>query len=158
MVERPQPLWNRWRLQEQYLCHGLCQHEHRKGRCQNRKTHILPDPTPNSHPRRGHMDAQDRLWFAEYGANKMAMFDTRTEKFQEWDLPTPYSAPYELSRIKTASLDRRNEQRSNRAHERKNNQSIEYQLPKDTNIRECLSKFDYAGHILDWKQPWRFDC
>jgi len=35
-------------------------------------------PTPNAGPRRGHMDAQDRLWFAEFRANKIAMFDTST--------------------------------------------------------------------------------
>ncbi len=45
--------------------------------------------------RRGRMDAQDRYWFAEYSVDKIAMFDTRTEKLQEWSLRkyfTPYTA------------------------------------------------------------------
>jgi streptogramin lyase len=28
---------------------------------------------------------QDRLWFAEFGAGKVAVFDTRTATFKEWD-------------------------------------------------------------------------
>ena len=32
-------------------------------------------------PRRGMMDAQDRLWFGEYRGDKIGMFDTKTEKF-----------------------------------------------------------------------------
>ena len=31
------------------------------------------------------MDAQDRLWFGEYRGNRIGMFDTKTEKFQEWE-------------------------------------------------------------------------
>ena len=35
--------------------------------------------TPSPALRRGQMDAQDRLWFAEFRGNKIAMFDTKTE-------------------------------------------------------------------------------
>ena len=35
-------------------------------------------PTPGSGPRRGMMDAQDRLWFGENRADRIGMFDTRT--------------------------------------------------------------------------------
>ena len=42
-------------------------------------------------PRR--MDAQDRLWFAEYRGNHIGMLDTKTETFKEWALPTPGPAP-----------------------------------------------------------------
>jgi streptogramin lyase len=42
------------------------------------------------------MDAQDRLWFAEFRANRVAMFDTRTEKFQEWALPTAWTNVYDV--------------------------------------------------------------
>ena len=52
-------------------------------------------PTPNAGPRRGHMDAQDRLWFAEFRGNKIAMFDTKTERFQEWPVPTPWTSVYD---------------------------------------------------------------
>lgn len=54
-------------------------------------------PTPRSSPRRGRMDAQDRFWFAEYTGDKIGMFDTRTEKFQEWAMPRKYTTPYAVS-------------------------------------------------------------
>src|SRR4030095_5601206 len=54
-----------------------------------------PTPTPNAGPRRGHMDAQDRLWFAEFRANKVAVFDTRNETFREWTVPTPWTNVYD---------------------------------------------------------------
>jgi len=52
-------------------------------------------PTANSGPRRGHFDNQDRLWFAENRGQSIGMFDTKTEKFQEWKVPTPYAMPYD---------------------------------------------------------------
>ena len=53
-------------------------------------------PTPNSSPRRSRMDGQDRFWFAEYTGDKIGMFDTRAEKFQEWATPK-YITPYAVS-------------------------------------------------------------
>ena len=49
-------------------------------------------PTALSRNRRGHMDDQDRFWFAEYRGNKIGMFDTKQEKFSEWPLPTIHPA------------------------------------------------------------------
>jgi streptogramin lyase len=54
-------------------------------------------PTPRPSPRRGRMDAQDRFWFAEYTGNKIGMFDTRSETFQEWPMPRKYMTPYAVS-------------------------------------------------------------
>lgn len=54
-------------------------------------------PTRNSLPRRVRMDAQDRLWFAEYSGDQIGMFDTRTEKFQEWPAPHKYTNVYAVS-------------------------------------------------------------
>src|SRR5207245_1016832 len=62
---------------------------------------LFATPTPRSAPRRGMIDAQDRLWFGEYRGNRIAMFDTRTETFQEWPAPTPWSAPYDVACDKT---------------------------------------------------------
>ena len=56
-----------------------------------------PVPTPNSSPRRSRMDAQDRFWFAEYTGDKIGMFDTRAEKFQEWPTLPKYTTPYAVS-------------------------------------------------------------
>jgi streptogramin lyase len=58
---------------------------------------IWPLPTPKSSPRRGRMDAQDRFWFAEYTGDKIGMFDTGTEKFQEWPMLRKYTTPYCVS-------------------------------------------------------------
>ncbi|HEY1982009.1 MAG TPA: carboxypeptidase regulatory-like domain-containing protein, partial [Xanthobacteraceae bacterium] len=52
---------------------------------------IYPTPTEKSRPRRTMLDDQGRLWFAEFAANKLAMFDTKTESFQEWEVPTPHT-------------------------------------------------------------------
>ena len=44
----------------------------------------------NSRPRRGAVDDQNRLWFAEYAGNAVGMFDPKTEQIKEWVLPTPW--------------------------------------------------------------------
>ena len=49
-------------------------------------------------PRRARMDAQDRFWFAEYTGDKIGVFDTRTQEFQEWPLPHQYTTPYTVTR------------------------------------------------------------
>src|SRR5947207_4031706 len=60
-----------------------------------KKVTPYPTPTPNAGPRRGHMDAQDRLWFAEFRGNRIAMFDTKTGTFQEWPVGTPWTNVYD---------------------------------------------------------------
>ena len=59
-------------------------------------------PTPNSHPRRGTVDDQGRLWFAEYFGNAIGMLDPETGKIQEWKVPTPWSSPYDAVRTRMA--------------------------------------------------------
>ena len=58
-------------------------------------------PTDYSRPRRGRMDNQDRLWFAEWRADKVAMFDTKTGEFMEWNVPGKYGSPYDAQVDKT---------------------------------------------------------
>ena len=58
---------------------------------------FLKVPTPDSMPRRGRMDAQDRFWFGEYRGDKIGMLDTRTETFKEWPMPYKYMTPYTAS-------------------------------------------------------------
>ena len=57
---------------------------------------LYQTPTAKSWPRRTMLDDRDRLWFTEFAANKLAMFDTRSEAFREWDVPTPYTYPYDV--------------------------------------------------------------
>jgi virginiamycin B lyase len=92
-------------------------------------------PTPNSNPRRGYMDAQDRLWFTEYRVDKLAMFDTKTERFTEWSAPA-YSWPYDVMPDKNGELwtAGMSDDRVTRV-DPKSGQSTQYQLPSRTNVR-----------------------
>jgi streptogramin lyase len=95
-----------------------------------------PTPTPNAGPRRGHMDAQDRLWFAEFRANKIAMFDTGTEMFREWAVPTPWTNVYDaiFDKAGFAWAGGMNNDHVVRVNTR-TGETVEYLLPRATNIR-----------------------
>ena len=95
-----------------------------------------PTPTPNSGPRRGHMDSQDRLWFAEFRGNKIAMFDTNTGKFREWSVPTPWTNVYDaiLDNMEYAWGGGMNNDHVVRVNT-KTGEIIEYLLPRTTNVR-----------------------
>jgi len=85
------------------------------------------------------MDSQDRLWFGEYKGNRIGMFDTKTEKFQEWEIPTPYSAPYDVTLDKngeawTGSMSSDRVARL----DPKTGKITEYLLPRSTNIRRVF--------------------
>ena len=116
-------------------------------------------PTERSRNRRGIMDAQDRLWFAEYRGNKIGMFDTKEEKFKEWALPTPWTGPYfptvdRNGEIWTGGMTTDRVVRLNP----KTNETVEYFLPKDTNIRRVYrGQHDDAGDVLDRQQSRRLD-
>jgi streptogramin lyase len=96
-------------------------------------------PTERSRNRRGIMDENDRLWFAEYRGNKIGMFDTREESFKEWALPTPWTGPYypvvdKNGEIWTGGMTTDRVVRL----DPKTSQTVEYFLPKDTNIRRVF--------------------
>src|SRR6516162_316439 len=57
----------------------------------------------NSRPRRGRVDAQNRLWFAEYGANAIGFFDPKTAEIKEYRLPSKWGVPYDVIPNKDAS-------------------------------------------------------
>ena len=65
---------------------------------------IWKTPTDLSRPRRGRVDEQNRLWFAEYGGNGIGLFDPKTEEIKEWKLPTPWSAPYDVVSTKQGEV------------------------------------------------------
>jgi len=98
-----------------------------------------PTPTTSSGPRRGRPDSQDRLWFAEFRANKIAVFDIRNSTFREWTVPTPWSGPYDVSVDKNGDAwtggmfsDRVARLNTNTG------QFTEYLLPRSTNIRRTF--------------------
>ncbi|MDB5809064.1 MAG: streptogramin lyase [Betaproteobacteria bacterium] len=100
------------------------------------ETTIYPTPAPRSRPRRTMRDSQGRIWFAEYAANKVAMFDPVKETFKEWDAPTPFTYPYDVY------LDRNGELWAGTMSSDRvlrlapaSGKSIEYLLPRQTNVR-----------------------
>jgi len=93
-------------------------------------------PTPNSGPRRGHFDNQDRLWFAENRGQRIGMFDTKTESFTEWKIPTPFSMPYDAifdnsTYAWTGGMGNDHVSQVNT----KTGEVVDYLLPGKTNIR-----------------------
>jgi virginiamycin B lyase len=96
-------------------------------------------PTPNSHPRRGRVDDQGRLWFAEYFGNAIGMLDPNSGKIEEWKVPTPWSSPYDavLDRNGDAWTGSMNTDRVARL-DVKTGRYTEYPLPRPTNIRRVF--------------------
>ena len=58
---------------------------------------VYPTPTPDSGPRRGEVDAKDRVWFAEYYAGNIANFDRATKQIKEWPMLVPFADPYDVT-------------------------------------------------------------
>jgi virginiamycin B lyase len=93
-------------------------------------------PTANSGPRRGHFDNQDRLWFAENRGQNIGVFETKTEKFQEWKVPTRYAMPYDAifdnsTYAWTGGMGNDHVSRLNV----QTGEIVDYLLPSKTNIR-----------------------
>jgi virginiamycin B lyase len=100
---------------------------------------LFQTPTPRSAPRRGNMDAQDRLWFGEYRGDRIGMFDTTSHEFREWKLNTRWSAPYDVVLDKnenawTGSMVTDQVTRLNT----KTGEMVDYLLPRSTNIRRVF--------------------
>src|SRR5262245_28015724 len=101
-------------------------------------TTIYPVPTTQSRPRRGHMTADGRLAFAEFAADRMGVFDTKTETVREWQT-LQHFAPYD------AVLDKNDEIWSGGMNsdrilrlDTKTGESVAYLLPMSTNGRRVF--------------------
>ena len=96
-------------------------------------------PTRGASPRRAQMDDSGRLWIGAYRGNTVAMFDTQTERFQEWAAPTPWSAPYDvvLDKLGFAWTGSMSTDRVLRL-DPTSGEFTEYQLPRTTNIRRVF--------------------
>jgi streptogramin lyase len=107
-----------------------------------------PVPTKGSSPRRGKMDKQDRFWFSEYTGDKVGMFDTKTEKMQEWALPIKYTTPYAASAPDKRGYVYSTSNMSERILrlDPKTGEVVEYQVPTDFDSKEVL--FDPTGTIV----------
>jgi streptogramin lyase len=100
---------------------------------------IYKTPTPGSGPRRGMMDAQERLWFGENRADRIGMFDTRTQRFQEWPAPTPGAWPYDVTADVNGDVWSGGEYNDRILRlNPKTGEFVEYLLPKQTNVRRVF--------------------
>jgi virginiamycin B lyase len=101
---------------------------------------IYNTPTQGSRPRRGRVDAQNRLWFAEYGSHGIGLFDPKDASIKEWKINTPWAAPYDVvpskdaSEVWTGSMTNDFVTRL----DVKTGQSVDYLLPRSTNIRRVF--------------------
>ncbi len=95
----------------------------------------FPLPSPHGRARRMEIDDQDRILVTEYRANKVALFDTKTEHFTEYDLP-PHTFPYRAQVDKNGELwtGGMSSDRVVRL-DPKSGTAIEYLMPTATNMR-----------------------
>ncbi len=94
-----------------------------------------PIPTPHARARRLEIDDQDRILVAEYRTSKVALFDTKTENFTEYDLPE-YTFPYRANFDKNGEIwaSTMSTDRVVRLNP-KTGQAVQYLMPSDTNMR-----------------------
>jgi streptogramin lyase len=95
----------------------------------------FPLPSPHGRARRMEIDDQDRILVTEYRANKVALFDTKTEQFTEYDLP-PLTFPYRAQVDKNGELwtGGMSTDRVVRLDPRTGT-TVEYLMPSGTNMR-----------------------
>jgi streptogramin lyase len=120
-------------------------------------------PTPMSGPRRGQIDAQDRLWAAEYWAGQLVMLDADKNVIKEYPLipgakpyTPPYASPY------TVSVDDKNQIvwttdfNTSRLYriDMNTGQSTEYIMPSDYEIRD-LRVDNAAARPTVWIPAYR---
>jgi virginiamycin B lyase len=110
------------------------------------KTSYIQIPTKGAGGRRGHIDSQDRLWWAEFFGNGLAMYDPKDQKITEWKIPTSFVNPYDAQfddktylwggGMASDLVERLNT---------KTGEFTEYLLPHETNIRHV--DVDEAGNL-----------
>jgi streptogramin lyase len=111
---------------------------------------IFKTPTPHSGPRRGSMDAQDRLWFGENNGDRIGMFDTRTETFQEWTVPTPGAWPYDATADRNGDVWAGGEYDDRILRlDPKSGEFVAYLLPRSTNVRRVFVN-DRTSPVTFW--------
>jgi streptogramin lyase len=116
------------------------------------ETKFHATPTRNASPRRGKMDAQDRLWFAEYTGDRLGMFDTRTETITEWPVPHKYTTPYAASEPDRNGYVYATSNMSERVMrlDPKTGEVIEYQVPTDFDSKEVVLDPSVKDRTVLW--------
>src|SRR5438128_4922702 len=99
----------------------------------------LKTPTTPPRPRAGMMDAPKRLSFAANNSDRIGMFDTRTERFQEWPVPTPGAWPYDVTADKNGDVWSGGEYTDRILRlAPASGEFVEYLLPRSTNVRRVF--------------------
>ena len=90
------------------------------------------------------------MWVAENRANKIAMFDTKTQETQEWAVPDPTYFPY------AATADKYGEAWAVTEYsdavlrlDTKTGQFTEYLMPRETNMRRAVVE-DSGPQVKFW--------
>jgi DNA-binding beta-propeller fold protein YncE len=122
-----------------------------------------PTPTPGSGPRRGEIDAQDRLWTTLYWAGRLARFDTDTREVKEFPLipgsqpyTPPFPSPYSLSVDDKNQAVWTNDFNSSRIYrlDMKTGQSTEFLMPAPYEVRD-LTVDETADRPTVWIPVYR---
>ena len=109
-------------------------------------------PTPMAGPRRGQIDAQDRLWAAEFYAGQVLMFDPDKKQLKEYPLingakpyTAPYAEPYSVSVDSKNKIVWTNDFSASRLYriDTESGQSTEYMTPSNYELRDL--KVDTAA-------------
>jgi virginiamycin B lyase len=120
-------------------------------------------PTPQSGPRRGEIDRQDRLWVTEFYASQIAMFDPDTGTTKEYPLfpgskpfTAPYAQPYSLSVDNKNQTVWTNDFLASRLYkvDIKTGKTTEYQTPTNYELRD-LTVEENAPRPTLWLPAYR---
>jgi streptogramin lyase len=113
-------------------------------------TTIFRTPNSGSRPRRGRVDEQNRLWFAEYAGNAIALFDPKTAAIKEYPLPTKFGDPYDVVPTKDASEVWAGSMVNDRVArlDTKGGQITEYLMPRPTNVRRVFVEESGSRPVL----------
>jgi streptogramin lyase len=103
-------------------------------------TMIYKTPINGSRPRRGRVDEQNRLWFAEYNGNAIALFDPKTAAIKEYPLPTKFGDPYDVVPTKDSAQVWTGSMVNDRVArlDTKSGEITEYLMPRPTNVRRVF--------------------
>jgi len=66
------------------------------------ETTYIDLPTGIGGARRGHIDAQNRLWFSQFHANGYAVYDPKSGHITQWEVPVAYAGAYDVQYDDTA--------------------------------------------------------
>ena len=115
-------------------------------------TMVYQTPIASSRPRRGRVDSQNRLWFAEYEGNAFGMFDQNEAKIHEYKLPTKWGNPYDVVPSKDAAEVWTGSMSNDRVArlETKSGAVTEYLLPRPTNIRRVFLQEGVGPRPVLW--------